>query len=561
MGRVNSIRISSELALPLEAATLAQAILARRGAGKSYLASVFAEELLDVGYQVVAIDPVGAWWGLRASSDGAGAGYPIAVLGGDHADVPLEENAGEIVARAIVEERFSCVLDLSKFRKGEAQRFMTAFLETLYRLNRAPMHLIIDEADTVAPQKPYGDQARLLGAAEDIVRRGRQRGIGCTLITQRPQVLAKDVLTQCEILTTLRIGHPRDLAAVREWIEVQAESASADEQMESLPSLPTGTAWVWSPSLGIHKRAVIRKRKTFDSGATPKPGAKLATPKTLAEVDVQKLGAAISATAQRAKENDPTTLRARLADAERRLAEKKFERVEVPTISADQIREVQALARGLEALGKSIIDQLKTIVEQVVDSAQRLLAAIESGRVKMANSHSSPPIPRREMRKPRPTTRGNPRNDGGELPTGERAILTATLQLGSVTREQLTQLTGYKRSSRDAYIQRLAQRGYVEVGSEIVPTQSGVAALPNVEPLPTGDDLLRHWLGKLPEGERRILEEVAANHPAPVSRESLSEKTGYQRSSRDAYIQRLAARRLLELVGRGEVRAAAILFD
>ena len=38
------------------------------------------------------------------------------------------------------------------------------------------MMLVVDEADAVAPQKPYPGEERMLGAMEDIVRRGGQRG-------------------------------------------------------------------------------------------------------------------------------------------------------------------------------------------------------------------------------------------------------------------------------------------------------------------------------------------------------------------------------------------------
>jgi DNA helicase HerA-like ATPase len=111
------------------------------------------------------------------------------VLGGEHATFrSRHRRRGH--RRGDRDEHFSAILDLSLFRKGEALRFMAVFLETLYRKNRDALHLFIDEADVVAPQKPFGpDEARTLGATEDIVRRGRIRGIGCTLITQRPQVL------------------------------------------------------------------------------------------------------------------------------------------------------------------------------------------------------------------------------------------------------------------------------------------------------------------------------------------------------------------------------------
>jgi hypothetical protein len=71
-------------------------------------------------------------------------------------------------------------------------------------------------------------------------------------------------------------------------------------------------------------------------------------------------------------------------------------------------------------------------------------------------------------------------NGGGEpLPKGERACLIAIAQNhNGVRREQLTVLTGYKRSSRDAYVQRLGERGYVSRdGERIVATPAGIATL------------------------------------------------------------------------------------
>lgn len=101
------LRISESLSLPLEAVTQTFAILAVKGSGKSYTASVCAEEMLKAGQQIVVIDMTGAWYGLKSSSDGKSDGFPIAVFGGDHADVPLHEGAGEIIASAIVEKKFS----------------------------------------------------------------------------------------------------------------------------------------------------------------------------------------------------------------------------------------------------------------------------------------------------------------------------------------------------------------------------------------------------------------------------------------------------------------------
>jgi DNA-binding IclR family transcriptional regulator len=65
----------------------------------------------------------------------------------------------------------------------------------------------------------------------------------------------------------------------------------------------------------------------------------------------------------------------------------------------------------------------------------------------------------------------------------------------------------------------------------------------------------------LPEGERKILDVLVQAYPETVDRDSLSDTTGYKKSSRDTYLQRLSSRRLVENVGRGEVRASANLFE
>lgn len=213
---MDELRIADDFSLPLEAVTQTFAILAKRGVGKTYTAAVLAEEMLKAQLPVVIVDPIGVWWGLRVAADGEQPGLPITVIGGEHGDVPLDESMGAQLAEIICANGLSAVIDLSMFRKAEQGRFMTAFAETLYHKNRAPLHLILDEADLFAPQRPMKGQERLLGAFEDIVRRGRARGLGITLITQRAAVINKDVLTQVEVLITLRTISPQDRAATDE---------------------------------------------------------------------------------------------------------------------------------------------------------------------------------------------------------------------------------------------------------------------------------------------------------------------------------------------------------
>src|SRR5258706_11565119 len=282
------------------------------------------EEMLKHQLHVAVVDPIGVWWGLRSSADGKSAGLPIVIAGGEHADVPIEPTSGELLAEMIVEKRASMVIDLSLFRKGEQHRFMTDFAETLYRKNRHAVHLVLDEADEFAPQRPMGDEARMLGAIEDLVRRGPGGGIGVTMITQRPAVLNKNVLPQIEVLVAMRLTSPQDRAAIAEWVKYHADSDQAQQMLESLGSLPIGTAWFWSPGwLNLFQRVAIRKRDTFDSSSTPEVGASAVKAGTMAAVDINWLRERLSATIEKVEDENPKALRARIVQLERQLAAQK----------------------------------------------------------------------------------------------------------------------------------------------------------------------------------------------------------------------------------------------
>lgn len=577
---MTKLKISPDLSLPLDFVTSTQAILAQKGKGKSYTASVQAEELLKARQQVVVIDPTGAWWGLRSSADGKEKGYPIAILGGEHADVPLEATAGEVIADAIASEHFSAVIDLTLFRKNEALRFMGTFLETLYRKNRDALHLFIDEADVVAPQKTFSpEQARCLGASEDIVRRGRIRGIGCTLISQRAQVINKDVLSQVDMLTTLGMNHPKDLGAIDDWVAVHGDPKQAKRMIDSLPSLPKGEAWVWAPAVDLFKRVRIRERETFDSGKTPKAGERVAAPKVLATVDIERLGTAIAGTVERAKQADPKALKARVAELEKQLAAKPGPKVETKEVEIEVLGE-----KPLKRL-EAAVSKAEPLVERLVESINHLSTSFSDIKVTIERIDQRPPqrpqtlvhttttkrtttvgtaAAARVVRTSTPAATRSVSAPASDLPIGEAATLRALIQYpAGLRRQQLTVMTGYKRSTRDAYIARLRERGLVGAGSLpdlILATDAGCQAMPDAEPLPVGAALQEWWLARLPAGEAAVLGQLLDAGGASITRDAITESTGYKRSTRDAYLSRLAAKELVDEAGRGEVKASATLF-
>lgn len=233
-------------------------------------------------------------------------------------------------------------------------------------------------------------------------------------------------------------------------------------------------------------------------------------------------------------------------------------------------REIDAHYQARERQYRAAVQTYQTRMGRIAEiAAQNSVHLPEEVQPVVATPKIKPALPKREFRAPAALEAPAPnhktlavRTDTGKLGKGERVVLSAIAQYPEgAPREQLTVLTGYKRSSRDAYLQRLREKGLVQDGERITATDTGIATLgADFQPLPTGDALREHWLKRLPEGERRVLECVIAAHPYEVERDAIDGATGYKRSSRDAYLQRLQARMLVK-AERGMVRAADELFD
>jgi hypothetical protein len=575
---MTKLKIADALSLPVDTVTQTIAVVAKRRAGKSYLARRLTEQLFQAGQQVVIADPKGDWWGVRSAADGKGPGLPIVILGGERGDVKLEPGGGEVVAKLVVEERVSALLDLSLLRKHEVATFMTAFLESLYRLKarevyRTPVMLVIDEADAIAPQKPQPNEARMLGAAEDIVRRGGQRGIGCTLITQRTAVLNKNVLTQAQVLIALRTIAPQDLKAMNAWIDVHGEEEQRATLMESLPALPVGDAWVWSPGWptvdGVFKRIRTLPIETFDSGATPKPGERRTEPKTVAEVDLAAISRQMADTIERAKADDPLELRKRIAELEKAARAKpasaaapRVERIEVPILTKEESAALRAIGIRLERDAKDLAALLRA-----AEATRGLFARLER--------HLEAP-PREPPRRPIPTPTASPKqreraerhltNGSSEVGHGGlRRIMVALAQRPhGLTNRQIGVRAGLSSRSGtfSTYISRARSAGWIDGTGTVRITDAGLEALGAYEPLPTGADLANHWLGELgSSGAARILRALIDAYPQSLTHDRVGELADISPRSGtySTYVSRLRSLELIE--GRSELRASEELFS
>jgi hypothetical protein len=570
---MKQLHISPDLALPLEAVTETFGILAIKRVGKSNAGVVMAEEMYDAGLPWVAIDPKGDWWGVRASAEGKGPGLPVVVFGGEHGDVPLEETSGRLIADLVVDQRLTCVLDISGLmdtNKSAARRFLTDFAERLYARNREPLHVFCEEADEYIPQLVRGDAAKMVGAFERLVKRGGFRGIGVTLITQRSASLNKDVLTQIGTLIVLQTTSPQDRKAILGWV---VQHALGQELVDGLPELAKGEAWVFSPAwLHILKKITFRRRRTFDSGATPTMGVKTRPPATLADVDLVGIRTLMASTIEKAKADDPRELRKRIQELERetkllliqqqQAGKKQVEvrevekvvRVEVP-VYPDKVKDwLRDTAVNVDAAAKQLVDLAKMLragadikvtgadrlrrevsAEELVSPAlSRRIAQPERGN---AGEGLTPPSrPAAASARSIPTAVAP---NGHQLVTsdlklgrGERKVLAVLAQWpDGRAQKDVAFLAGYsaKASTLGVILSNLRRGGLVEPGQPVKATNEGLAAAGGVQDLPRGRELLNHWMRhpRIGEGERKVLRALIDAYPEALTHAELCERTGY----------------------------------
>lgn len=583
---MKALHISDDLFLPLEAVTNTHLILARRRVGKSYTAAVMAEEMVKAGLPWVALDPTGVWWGLTSSADGKSEGLPVIVIGGPHGHIPLEPSAGKVIANLVIDHPGWYVIDFSRFNNAsDERRFSADFGVQLYRRKQrhpSALHLFVDEADMFVPQKLPKDGKAMFDAFDAIVRRGGVYGLGVTLITQRPAIVNKDVTTQCETLIALQTTAPQDQDPVFDWVSRNGTDEQLKEIKKTLASLKVGQAWLFSPNTDTFRLIQIRTRDTFNSSATPKPGAKPIEPKVFANIDIEQLGAEITATVERSKQEDPEYLRRQIEQLRRELAQKptaparvetQIERVEVPVITAEQIQDLEARVSDVGRVTQEFREirlEIEKIFNGKIDAlntaALSLSGSIDAFRKAPKTAPVTAVTPRAELKRPviaRPMI--NPRVGfpiETQLPEGENKVLSYVAQYpDGVTARQLTVLTGYKRSTRNTYLQKLTQKSAItKRGERIFITETG-RSLVNFEPLPTGEELRDHWRRELPQGERAIFEILLRAYPDDVDREEIDALTGYSRSTRNTYIQKMAAKELIQVTTPGRIKANDHLYQ
>lgn len=432
--------------LPDDFVVQTNAILAIKGAGKTCTASVIAEEMCKRHLLWVALDPVGVWWGLRVDASGKPGGFPVVVIGGEHADLPIGKDSGARLAEALMSEHIYAVIDLSQESKRFWHGFLSEFCVELLRLNPdVPRHLFIEEAPEFVPQRTKVElTARCKEAVERVVRLGRNKGYGCTLISQRPATVDKDVLSQCEQLFVLRTVGPHDRKALQEWIEAKATDRKLAEFWRDLAKMPNGTGWFWSPQwLGEFTKVRIRERMTFHPGATRQVG-KMIKPVALSEVGsfVDKLKRQLSRKQISMSRGEKATAAPDTSTAEVEVDARHQEIIRL----RDQLSEERG--RRLQLEGR--LSKLKKTLEPQYEALKAIFGELTVDKAGSVDHGAYAPWLEKA-------------GSGGR-----RKMLEVLIERGEATKNQLATLSGLSPRSASTYLGWMSGNGLIERDGKLI---------------------------------------------------------------------------------------------
>ena len=227
-------------------------IIGSSGSGKSYAVGVFCEELCKAGVPFALIDIEGEYSGLKEK-------YEIIWVGEDE-KCDLNWNAlniKELAGQAL--DISPLILDVSEAEdpKGKVGEFLSeVFREVSVR--RTPYLIVLEEADKFIPQA--GERLKII---EEVARRGRKRGLGLMLCTQRPSLVDKNVLSQCSNQLIGKLNIKNDLESVAQFFLGYGLP-------KQLTTLPPGVFYALGGFSSTPVSVRIRLRETSHGGITPK---------------------------------------------------------------------------------------------------------------------------------------------------------------------------------------------------------------------------------------------------------------------------------------------------
>ena len=228
-------------------------IIGQSGSGKSYTVAVFCEELAKNNIGFCIIDTEGEYFSLKEK-------YPLLWVGSnENCEIDINDVNFSTLSEKILKKDFPTIIDVSEV--DDPQKIVSNFLKSMYKTSgklKKPFLIIIEEIDKFAPQR--GNNVIEI---EEISKRGRKRGLGLTIATQRPALVNKNVLSQCGNQIVGKLTIKNDIDSVKLFFPNKKD-------LEKLPLLNPGLFFIQGDIISEPKIVEIRERETTHKASTPK---------------------------------------------------------------------------------------------------------------------------------------------------------------------------------------------------------------------------------------------------------------------------------------------------
>jgi hypothetical protein len=580
-------------------------VQANSGAGKSWALRCLLEQTYAHVQQIV-IDVEGEFHTLRERFD-----YVLA--GQKGGDCPADIKSAAMLARRLLELGTSAIVDIYELgiqRQEFVKRFLDALVNAPKELWR-PVIVVIDEAHIFCPEQGHAVSA---DAVKDLMTRGRKRGFSGVLATQRISKLHKDAAAEANNKLIGRSALDIDMKRAAAELGLTDKTA-----IMALRKLAPGEFYAFGPALSDEVRLI----RVGDVMTThPKAGERAAAPtpprdkvkRILAQLadlphEAEEEARTVAEWKAKAKQLELDLRKAKAAVPEAPPAQVKT--IERPVIKPAELKRIEALAKRTEALQGKFLAQSGAMVDvaESLADAQREIVGMWSHATARDKNPAPPPTPswrspmenaiaaaraaqtpvasdgkvakqvgKHTLRVPKPAAVIKyppieidvPPADGSKITGQERRVLQALAWFAALGITQpmvvaVAMMSDYAAKGGTFINVRGGMRSkglitYPTAGT-IELTDTGREHAPHVD-LGTGNELRDKVLGRLSQGERKIMERLIAIYPQADATAELADATGYgARGGTFVNLRgRLRTMGIAEYPKPGLVRAADLLF-
>lgn len=540
---------------------------ANSGGGKSYITRKFLEESNGKIQQII-IDPEGEFSSLREK-------YDYLLIGKDNADIQIDINHAELLAKRLMETGADAILDLYEMSTFERIRFVKVFVNALVNLPKKLWHpclIIIDEIHVFAPESSKG-RSESLEAVASLASRGRKRGYALIGATQKLSKFHKDVASELNTKFTGRCTLDIDQKRAAQELGIKKHTELRNLKFEffvfgpgiegtiKVKSYPVKTTHEEIGSTAKVKLANPTKIKSMMSDFAELPQEAENELKTTQDLNrkIIEQNNEITLLKRQQPKQDPQTLQ---KSYERGYAESiKKTRNEIDR-SKNQLKQYEKTIQKTIHGFNTYLDILKLHRDEIVSEINQ--TSNTTPNIIISNLLS------KEAQASVNLDHGTVQTivDPNDLPLGrcEKAILETLAKFQKpCSKVKIGIFAGYSSKSGgfSNAISKLKNAGYViATNGDLEITQSGAEQVVFVKPLPTtNDEILSFWINKVGRCPGEILKVVVPIYPNSIDKMDVGSQTNYSASS-GGFSNAISKLRTLGLIdySNGQLKATEDMF-